>query len=244
MSLTYLRMEITRVIRNRRVLIFSILLPSILLLVIGSQVKKDPNGGGAVAVAYIMISMGIFGALSSATGTAGTIAVERGVGWNRQLRLTPLSPVKYVLSKVVLSLLIVLPALLVVYVIGAVALGVHLSATVWLESFLGSWLSALPFAALGLIIGYAAKPDSIQQVSALIFFMLALLGGLWLPIDNMPHLLRVVASYTPAYWAADVAHAPLMHGHFETKGIIVLLAWAIGLGAIGIARFRADTAKS
>jgi ABC-2 type transport system permease protein len=243
MSLTYLRMEITRVIRNRRVLIFSILLPSILLLVIGYQVKNDP-ANDVKAVAYIMISMGIFGALSSATGTAGTIAVERGVGWNRQLRLTPLSPVKYVTSKVVLSLLIVLPALIVVYVIGAVALGVHLSATVWLEIFLGSWLSALPFAALGLIIGYAAKPDSIQQVSALIFFMLALFGGLWLPIDNMPHIMRTIATYTPAYWASDVAHAPLVEGHFATKGLVVLLAWAIGLGAIGIARFRADTARS
>ena len=243
MSLTYLRMEIIRVIRNRRVLIFSILLPSILLLVIGYQVKNDPTAG-TKAVAYIMISMGIFGALSSATGTAGTIAVERGVGWNRQLRLTPLSPVKYVISKVVLSLLIVLPALIVVYAIGMAALGVQLPATVWLEIFLGSWLSALPFAALGLIIGYVAKPDSSQQVSALIFFMLALFGGLWLPIDTMPHIMRTIATYTPAYWASDVAHAPLMQGHFGTKGLVVLLAWAVGLGGIGIARFRADTARA
>jgi ABC-2 type transport system permease protein len=243
MNLTYLRLEITRVIRNRRVLIFSILLPSILLLVIGGTSKNDAYQGTTVA-AYIMVSMGIFGAMSSATGTAGSIAVERGVGWNRQLRLTPLNPINYVISKVLLSLVIVLPSLIVVYVLGALALHVHLSAATWAEVFLGSWLSALPFAALGLIIGYVAKPDSIQQVSGLLFFLLALFGGLWLPVDQMPKIMQHVATFTPAYWAAKVGHAPLIHGHLEIKGVIVLLAWAVGLGIVGIRRFQVDTARA
>jgi ABC-2 type transport system permease protein len=243
MNLTYLRMEITRVIRNRRVLIFSILLPSILLVVIGSA-NKGQSINGATVAAYIMVSMGIFGAMSSATGTAGSIAVERSVGWNRQLRLTPLRPAQYMMSKVLLALLLVLPSLAVVYLVGALALDVRLSAAVWAQVFLGSWLSALPFAALGLIIGYLAKPDSIQQISGLIFFLLSLFGGLWLPVESMPHIMRVIATYTPAYWAGQVARAPLFHGHLEPKAVVVLLAWAVGLGIIGIRRFQADTARA
>jgi ABC-2 type transport system permease protein len=243
MNLTYLRMEIVRVLRNRRVIIFSVLLPAILLLVIGSPNKHETYQGTTVA-AYIMVSMGIFGAMSSATGTAGSIAVERGVGWNRQLRLTPLKPLQYVLSKVILSLVLVLPSLIVVYGLGALVLDVRLKASIWALVFLGSWLSALPFAALGLLIGYLAKPDSIQQINGLIFFLLALFGGLWLPVDQMPHPMRVVATYTPAYWAADVARAPLLHSHLELKGILVLIGWAAVLGAIGIRRFRADTARA
>jgi ABC-2 type transport system permease protein len=242
MNLTYLRMELIRVLRNRRVLIFSILLPSILLLVIGGVSHGTTRGVSAAA--YIMVSMGIFGAMSAATGSAGSIAVERGVGWNRQLRLTPLSPVRYVVSKVILSLVLVLPPLVVVYLLGAVALHVQLSPAVWLQIFVGSWLSALPFAALGLVVGYLAKPDSIQQVSGLIFFLLALLGGLWIPIETMPHLMRVVADYTPAYWAGQVARGPLFHGHLNPKAIAVLLAWAVGLGIIGFRRFQADTARA
>ncbi len=243
MNLTYLRMEIVRVIRNRRVLIFSVLLPSILLIVIGGQNKGQSINGTSVT-AYIMVSMGIFGAMSSATGAAGSIAVERSVGWNRQLRLTPLHPVQYLVSKVVLALLLVLPSLAVVYLIGALGLGVHLSAAVWAQVFLGSWLCALPFAALGLVIGYLARPDSIQQISGLIFFLLSLFGGLWLPVEAMPHIMRVIANYTPAYWAGQVARAPLFHGHLNPRAIAVLLAWAVGLGIIGIQRFRADTARS
>jgi ABC-2 type transport system permease protein len=242
-NVAYLRYEIVRVFRNRRVLIFSVLLPSILLLVIGTPNKHDAYNGTTVA-AYIMVSMGIFGALSSATGTAGSIAVERSVGWNRLLRLTPLTPLRYVTSKIVLALVLVIPPLVVVYALGALALGVHLSAAVWAQIFLGSWLSALPFAALGLIMGYLAKPDSVQQISGLLFFLLSLFGGLWVPLDTMPHLMRTVATYTPVYWAADVARAPLFHGHLNGKAVVVLLAWAVGLGLIGISRFRADTARA
>jgi len=242
-NLTYLRMEVTRVLRNRRVLIFSVLLPAILLLVIGAPNKHAAYQGTTVA-AYIMVSMAIFGAMSSATGTAGSIAVERGVGWNRQLRLTPLNPLRYVISKVLLSLVLVLPSLIVVFGLGAIVLGVRLSAATWALVFIGSWLSALPFAALGLIIGYIAKPDSIQQVNGLLFFLLALLGGLWLPYDQMPHFMQIVAKYTPSYWAADVARAPLQHGHLNPNAVLVLLGWAIVLGFIGIRRFQADTARA
>jgi ABC-2 type transport system permease protein len=243
MNLTYLRLEIIRVLRNKRVLVFSVLLPSILLLVIGSSQKNEAYQGTTVA-AYIMVSMGIFGAMSSATGAAGSIAVERGVGWNRQLRLTPLNPVKYVVSKVLLALVLVLPPLVVVYSLGALVLDVRLSAGTWALVFLGSWLSALPFAALGLIIGYVARPESMQQVSGLLFFLLALFGGLWLPVDQMPHVMRVVSTWTPAYWAADVAREPLAHGSLDARAVLVLLAWTVGLGIIGVNRFRADTARA
>jgi ABC-2 type transport system permease protein len=151
---------------------------------------------------------------------------------------------RYVVSKVLLSLVLVLPSLIVVYGLGATVLGVRLSASTWALVFLGSWLSALPFAALGLIIGYIAKPDSIQQVNGLLFFLLALLGGLWLPYDQMPHFMQIVAKYTPSYWAAAVARAPLEHGSLNGRAVLVLLGWAVVLGFIGIRRFQADTARA
>ena len=102
----------------------------------------------------------------------------------------------------------------------------------------------LPFAALGLVIGYLAKPDSVQQIGALFNLVLAALGGLWVPVELMPHLVRQIASYTPAYWAGQVARSPLLHGQLNRNAIVVLLAWAAGLGLIALRRFRVDTARS
>jgi ABC-2 type transport system permease protein len=243
MNATYLRMEILRLLRNKRVLIFSMLMPAVLLVIFGS-INGQATLNGVTGAAYIMVSMGLFGAMSAATGSGGAIAVERGLGWNRQLRLTPLNPLRYVLSKLVLSLIMAVPPLAFTFLIGAFALHVKLSASIWALVFLGSWLSALPFAALGIVIGYLAKPDSVQQVSGLIYMLLAAFGGLWVPVEVMPHLMREIANYTPAYWAGQVARGPLFHGHLNPRAVVVLLGWAIGLGVIGFQRFRADTARA
>ncbi len=242
MNLTYLRMEIRRLARNRRVLIFSMLMPAILILVFGSSSNGELNGVGAKT--YLMVSMGLFGSMSAAIGSGGSIAVERGLGWNRQLRLTPLSPGRYVLSKVVVSLLMAVPPLLVAYLLGALTLDVRLPAGTWLLVGLGSWLGALPFAALGVVIGYVARPDSVQQVTGLLYMLLAAFGGLWIPVELMPKLMRSIAEYTPAYWVGQVARSPLFHhGHLSMQALVVLLGWAAGLGLVALRQFRADTAR-
>jgi ABC-2 type transport system permease protein len=240
---TYLRMEIRRLLRNRRVLIFSMLMPAILILVFGSTATGDLDGVSAKA--YLMVSMGLFGSMSAAIGSGGSIAVERGLGWNRQLRLTPLNPGKYVLSKVILSLLMALPPLAIAYLLGGLALDVRLPAGTWLLVGLGSWLGALPFAALGVVIGYIARPDSVQQVSGLLYMLLAAFGGLWIPVEVMPHLMRSIAEFTPAYWVGQVARSPLFHhGQLSMHAVVVLLGWAAGLGLVALRRYQADTARA
>ena len=82
MNATYLRTEIVRLVRNRRVLIFSGLMPAILLLIFGG-LSKGASLHGVSAAAYIMVSMGLFGSMSAAIGSGGSIALERGIGWNR-----------------------------------------------------------------------------------------------------------------------------------------------------------------
>jgi ABC-2 type transport system permease protein len=193
MNATYLRVETIRMLRNKRVIIFSVLMPAVLLLIFGGLYKTESlNGVGAAA--YLMVSMGLFGSMTAATSAGGSIAVERGIGWNRQLRLTPLPPPAYILTKVVLSVLLALPPLLITWVIGAATLDVRLSTKTWLLVTLGAWLGAIPFAALGLVIGYVAKPDSVQQISGLLFMLLAAFGGIWVPVEQMPSLMRRIAS--------------------------------------------------
>ncbi len=241
--LTYLRLETIRVLRNRRILIFSGVMPAVLLLIFGG-INKNQSVSGVSVATYVMVSMGLFGSMSAAIGSGGSIALERGIGWNRQLRLTPLRPNGYVLSKVILSILMAVPPLLLTYLVGVLALGVRLTPAVWIQVFLGSWLSALPFAALGVVIGYMAKPDSVQQVSGLLYMLLAAFGGLWVPVEVMPHVMRMIANYTPAYWAGQVARGPLFHGSLNLHAVVVLLAWAVGLGFVALRRFRADTARA
>jgi ABC-2 type transport system permease protein len=117
MNLPYLRMEIIRMLRNRKVLVLSVIMPAILLLIFGG-VGRGQRLGGVDGAAYAMVGMALFGSMSAAVNNGGTIAVERGLGWNRQLRLTPLRPGWYATSKVIVSMVLALPPLLVAYLIG------------------------------------------------------------------------------------------------------------------------------
>jgi len=243
MNATYLRVETIRMLRNKRVIIFSVLMPAVLLLIFGGLYKTESlNGVGAAA--YLMVSMGLFGSMTAATSAGGSIAVERGIGWNRQLRLTPLPPPAYILTKVVLSVLLALPPLLITWVIGAATLDVRLSTKTWLLITLGAWLGAIPFAALGLVIGYVAKPDSVQQISGLLFMLLAAFGGIWVPVEQMPSLMRRIAEWTPAYWTGQVARGPLFHASLDPRAIWIMVGWTALFAVIALRRFRVDTARA
>jgi ABC-2 type transport system permease protein len=244
MNTTYLLFDLRRTLRNRRVLIFSILMPLVLFGVFGLNLTGQSMDDGVSAAAYVMISMAMFGSMSAAMSIGGAIATERDGGWNRTLRLTPLKPQSYVASKLALSLGLAVPPLVVVFAAGVLGADVRLSAGDWLTVALTAWLGALPFAALGLIIGYVAKPDSVQPISGLTTMLVAAFGGLWLPVEQMPSLMRHIAELTPAYWTGVTARSPLTDAGFDGTALLVVLAWTIVLGAVGLRRFRADTARA
>jgi ABC-2 type transport system permease protein len=244
MNRDYLIFDIRRTLRNRRVLIFSILMPLVLFAIFGMTLPKDANEAGISAIAYVMVSMAMFGSMSAAMSSGGVIAAERDGGWNRTLRLTPLKPQAYVVNKVILSLLLAVPPLIVVFLCGMTLGHVHLSATQWLTVALVSWLGALPFAAIGLVIGYIAKPDSVQPITGLSTMLIAAFGGLWLPVDQMPSIMKHIAQLTPAYWTGQTSRSALTESGVDTHALLVVIGWTVVLGFIGLRRFRADTARA
>ncbi len=96
---------------------------------------------------------------------------------------------------------------------------VHLSATQWITVALVSWLGALPFAAIGLVIGYVAKPDSVQPITGLSTMLIAAFGGLWLPVDQMPSLMKHIAQLTPAYWTGLSSRSALSQSGLDTHAV-------------------------
>ncbi|HYJ69338.1 MAG TPA: ABC transporter permease [Nocardioidaceae bacterium] len=243
MSLRYLHFDLMRALRNTRVMIFTLVTPLLLFAIFGSG-QGDQTIGGISAAAYVMVSMAMFGSMSGALSSGGTIAFERGTGWNRTLRLTPLRSSTYVASKVVLSLLLAVPPLVLVFAAGVVLDDVRLSAAQWFQVAATAWLGALPFAALGIVIGYVATPDSVQPISALTTILVAAFGGLWIPVEQMPGWMHSIAELTPAYWTGLTSRSALTTTGLDTHALWVVLLWTAGLAAIGLRLFRAEAARA
>ena len=81
--------------RNFRMLdatFFVLVLPAAMYLMFGGGMDQGelPAGYGNVS-AYVMTSMAVYGAVIATTAMAGSAAVERNMGWGRQLNLTGLT---------------------------------------------------------------------------------------------------------------------------------------------------------
>ena len=97
---TVLGIELRRMLRNRRTIIFTLVLPAVVFLSFGSSTAgwQQSVGHGNVA-AYVMVSMALYGAALTARRGGAMVAIERALGWCRQLRLTPLRPGGYIAIK-------------------------------------------------------------------------------------------------------------------------------------------------
>jgi ABC-2 type transport system permease protein len=220
-TLALVRAELLRLRRNRRYLIFTVAFPVVIYLLLGKQVKGTT--AGISFGAYYMVSMAMFGAFSGAlTGNAQRISQEKKDGWIRQLRLTPLSANAYVISKVIVSMAVTIPSILVVFLLGRFYGNVHLQAWQWVATAAVVWFGATIFAALAVAIGYRYQPDQVQPISIVIYFFFAILGGLWFPLTGF---LQKAGELTPTYDAVKIGSDVIGNTSVSAGLAIGLLIW-------------------
>jgi ABC-2 type transport system permease protein len=241
MSFTYLLLEARRAMRNGRFVIFSIAFPVLLfLLYVGIWANGDKAMTG-----ILMVNMTSFGALSAALFAGGRVALERSVGWQRQLRLTPLSGGGYLTAKGITGMLLALPAVILVPLVGVVVEGVSLDTAGWLRVTIGIWLAVIPFALIGLLIGQVGTPDSMQPIMSLTMMTMSMLGGVFIPIDTMPSWLLKIAHVLPSYWLGQVGRGAVTSNLSVNLGqaVLVLAVWTVVVGLGVTRRFRRDSAR-
>jgi ABC-2 type transport system permease protein len=241
MNFGYLLLEVRRAMRSTRFLIFSIAFPVLLFLL---YVGIFANGDKA-AVGVLMVNMTSFGALSAALFAGGRVAIERSLGWQRQLRLTPLSGSGYLAAKGITGMLLALPAVILVPLVGAVAEGVSLDAEGWLRVTVGVWLAVIPFALIGLLIGQVGTPDSMQPIMSMTMMTMSMLGGIFIPIDSMPGWLTQISHVLPSYWLGQVGRGAVT-SHLSVdlgQAVLVLAGWTAVVGVAVVRRYRRDSAR-
>jgi ABC-2 type transport system permease protein len=225
--------EINRLRRNRRYFLFTIGFPVVLYLVVGKQASGKAYG--VEFAAYYMVAMATLGAFAGAlNGNAIRISEERKVGWIRQLRLTPLPANAYVIAKLLASMAISIPSIVIVLLLGRFYGGVHLAAWQWLVIAVIVWLGSLIFAALAVAIGYRFPPDQVQPITFLFYFLFSILGGIWFPVSGV---LQNIGKGTPTYEAVKIStdvigNVSVPYG--LVLGLVIWLAIFAGLATLSV----------
>lgn len=186
--LAYARFELLRTFRNRRLFIFSLGFPLVLYYAIAGPNRHvhDLGGSGIAAPLYFMVGLVAFGSMNAVLGSGARIASERQVGWNRQLRLTPLSTRTYFRVKVLTAYAMAAVTIVLIYAAG-LSLGVHLATQNWVRMTALILVGLAPFAALGIVLGHLLTTDSIGPALGGTTAVFALLGGVWFPITGGAH---------------------------------------------------------
>src|SRR4051794_29129541 len=240
----YLRFELIRTLRNRRVLIFSLAFPIVLYLLIAGPNKAQHNlaGTGISAPLYFMIGLAAFGTMNAMLSSGARIAAERSVGWNRQLRITPLPTRSYFRAKVATSYMLALVALLALYVAG-VAIGVSLAADRWVAMTSYMVVGLVPFAALGILMGHLLTADSVGPAIGGTTALFAFLGGTWFPITGNGFIAQL-AKELPSYWVVQASRAGLGAPHpWGSRGWAVIAVWSAVLIALAARAYQRDTQR-
>jgi ABC-2 type transport system permease protein len=230
------RNELLKFARMKSYAMSSILFPLMFYCLFGLAMK--PQSAGVPPMArYLLASYGAFAIMGSTLYAFGAgIAIERGLGWLEVKRASPMPAGAYFFAKAVAAVTFGAIAILLLFALGAAFGGVRMAASQWLFTFLSLVAGAIPFCALGLIIGNLAGPNSAPATVNMIYLPLAFCGGLWLPFEFLPKTVQQIAPLLPSYHLAQIAlaiqDAPVhgtIAGHFEALGafacLFLGLAW-------------------
>jgi ABC-2 type transport system permease protein len=245
MNIRYFGLEMARQLRNARSLAFTFAIPIVMLLIFGGAYGNQmDHTTGLPWIVVTTVQMGGYGAMMAALSQAFTIVNERSVGWNRQLRITPLSGTGYLVTKVASALAVGLLSMLLTGAVSIIVLHAHLSVQGWVMAGLGLWIGIIPFALIAILIGQFAKPEFAQPLFMITFLGLSILGGLWVPLQILPGWVANIAQVVPSYWLNRLGQMGAeLSGNVMTP-VIVLAGWTIVLAAAITWRYRRDAARA
>ena len=243
-SLAILRLEVRRLLRNRRTILITLVMPVIFFLIFGlNSAYANMRAGHGNVSAFIMISMALYGAILATASGGAMVSIERAAGWSRQLRLTPLSPLAYIATKMLTSLVLGLGAVLAVYAAGVITGKPSMPAHLWVTTALCVWIGSLLFAAFGLFIGYLLPSENVMQIIGFALMLCAFGGGLFLPLSQFSPGLQTAATFTPLYGLNQLVHHPLVGGAMDWGWALNVIVWLVIFVAGAVWRFRRDTAR-
>ncbi|RBY91705.1 ABC transporter permease [Blastococcus sp. TBT05-19] len=242
--------ELKEFFRQRESVVFTLMLPVLLLVVFGAVLNFD-LGSGVSFTQYFMagiIAAGILGA--SLQNMAISIATERSDGTLKHLAGSPMPRSAFFVGKVVQVLAVTLAIIAVLLLIGVVFYGIDLpSGADWLTF---AWVTALGAAActlLGIAISSLAKNGRSASATVTPFaLLLQFISGVFFQFSEIPTWMQTVASFFPLKWMAqglrsvflpDALTAAEPAGSWELGRVaLVLGAWCIAGLVLCVLTFR------
>ena len=191
-----------------------------------------------------VISMSVFSVMVGNLFSFGLgIAENRSKPWDPYLRTLPAPGIVRVLGHIFSTGLMSLVALVPLLLVGGLLTAATATPVQLVFGLLAVAVASLPFALLGICIGYAMSMKAAIAVIQVTFFALAFGGGLFLPPALFPDWLNAISQFLPSRMARDFVIWAVEGGDLAPLTWIGLLVWVFGLLAIALVLFRRDEGR-
>lgn len=245
------RVEILEFFRQKEALVFTLIFPSLLLLIFGAVLNYD-IAPGLTFVQYFMAGMVASGVLASGfQNLAITIAIERSEGRLKRLSGTPMPKSAYFVGKIVQVVVVGVATIALLMVVGVVVYGVDLPPTAakWMTLV---WVTVLGLAScslLGIAFSSAIKNGkSAPAIVTPIALVLQFISGVFFVFTDLPSWMQSISAIFPLKWLTQGMRAAFLPDSFATqeaagsfeleKVALILGAWTIAGMVLCVLVFR------
>ncbi len=232
-----IRSECLRYLRSPGFLLPTLLFPAVFYLMFGVVLaaRNSPE-----APRFLLASYATFGVMAPGLfGFGMSLALERDNGLLTLKRALPMPPAAYLLGKMVMAMLMALLIAAVLLILSRSLGGVQLAAPQMLHLAVVCVLGALPFCALGLLLGTLVKGHGAPALVNLLYLPMAFLSGLWFPLSLLPPLIQKLAPFLPSYHLSRLAQAAV---GFDTGSawphVLWLAVFTVAVTALAAWRLR------
>jgi ABC-2 type transport system permease protein len=199
--LKIIKMESLLFLRERGMVLFSVLFPTLLLLVLGAIPAlrtPDPVFGGARFIdSYLSSLVVITLALLGLNRLPTTMATYREKGILRRLSTTPMNPARLLAAQLIISLAAAVLSILLLVVVGNLVFDIDLPHNPG-ALIVAVLLGASSLFALGLVVAALAPTARAAGGWATVLFIVVMFfGGVYLPRHLLPGFLNRIGDYLP-----------------------------------------------
>ncbi|MEU7000321.1 ABC transporter permease [Nonomuraea sp. NPDC046570] len=230
-------------LREWPAMLFTIGLPLGLLLILGSMPgfsKADPAlGGESVNDTHMPAMMTMLAMMTLAFSVLpGFLASYREQGILRRMSTTPVGPARVLGAQLVVSWVTGIITTTLIIVLGRLVLGTAVP-----KQFLGFVLMFLlgsaALLAMGLVLS-ALVPNgkTASGVGSLVMFPLMFVGGMWIPRESMPDVMRIIGDYSVAGPFAQTMRDTWAGNAPQLTHVLVVSVALLVFGGLAVRLFR------
>jgi ABC-2 type transport system permease protein len=188
------------------------------LLFVASRGDRNPTlllasfaGFAFLAVAFFQFGVGI--------------AAERETPWERFLRTLPVRARVRLAARLLSGTVFGLASAGLVALTAVATTDAHLPPVRWAGLVLALVVGAVPFALLGIALGYWASPRGALPVANILYLVLAFAGGLWTTPARLPSSVAAVSPLVPTRQFGEVLWGAARGRLWQPREWLLLLAW-------------------